>query len=110
MKDAVSILANNSGKLLVVPQNISVQDVVLENENLVRKLKVWKTKLADDNKVIDQAYLKIREAIKSEIKATCWPCHPADIHSEVQMPAQLCRFRVGVLSGCLSKTHPLNFA
>ena len=68
---------------------------MLENQNLVRELKVWKTKLADDNKVIDQASLKIREAIKSEMKATSWRCHPADIHSEVQIPAQL---------RCLAKT------
>ena len=71
---------------------------MLENQNLVRELKVWKTKLADDNKVIDQASLKIREAIKSEMKETSWPCRPADIHSEVQMPAQLRRLAKTLLS------------
>ena len=61
---------------------------------------MWKTNLADDNKIIDQASLQIREAIKSEMKTTPWPYHPADINSSrVHLPTQLHRFLVGVMTG-----------
>ena len=68
--EAIHIFPNGSGKLLLVPQSITVQDVVLENQNLSRELKVWKTILTDANKIIDQASSQIRDKIKTEMKAT----------------------------------------
>ena len=51
----LDIMSISSGKLLLVPTNILVSDVVIENDNLKKELK-----LAEDaNKIVDQASSQI---------------------------------------------------
>ena len=51
--DSVQIFPDNKGKLLMVPDSVSLQDVVLENQGLRRELEIWKAKVTDFNKIID---------------------------------------------------------
>ena len=97
-KEAIKIFPNYSGKPLLVPHNVSIQDVVLEKQSLSRELEVWKASITNVNKIIDQASSQIREAIRSEMEATNWSCHPDDISSKVQIPTKLHRFLVGVMT------------
>ena len=40
--DSVQIFPDNKGKLLMVPDSVSLQDVMLENQGLRRELEIWK--------------------------------------------------------------------
>ncbi len=61
--DSVQIFPDDKGKLLMVPDSVSLQDVVLENQGLRRELEIWKAKVTDFNKIIDQTSSQIRSAI-----------------------------------------------
>ena len=93
--DSVQIFADNKGKLLMV---LSLQDVVLENQGLRRELEIWKAKVTDFNKIIDQTSSQIRSAIKEDMAPTPWTFHPSDVNSSA-IPNQLERLLVGLLTG-----------
>lgn len=57
---SVDIFSDDKGKLLMVPDSVSFKDVVLENQMLQRELIVWKAKLTNINKIIDQTVSHIR--------------------------------------------------
>ena len=57
--DSVQIFPDNKGKLLMVPDSVSLHDVVLENQGLRRELEIWKAKLTDFYKIIDQTSSQI---------------------------------------------------
>ena len=90
--DSVQIFPDNKGKLLMVPDSVSLQDVVLENH---RELEIWKAKVTDFNKIIDQTSSQIRSA---DMAPTPWPYHPSDVNSSA-IPNQLERLLVGLLTG-----------
>ena len=96
--DSVQIFTDNKGKLLMVPDSVSLQDVVLENQGLRRELEIWKAKVTDFNKIIDQTSSQIRSAIKEDMAPTPWPYHPSDVNS-CAIPNQLERLLVGLLTG-----------
>lgn len=99
--DSVDIFPDDKGKLLIVPDSVSVRDVALENQALRSELEVWKTNSADANKVIDQASVRIRDAIKRSMTPTPWPYHPSDVDGSdnIAIPSILERFLGGLLSG-----------
>ena len=96
--ESVNIYPDDKGKLLMVPNSVSLKDVVIENQNLHRELKMWKASLNNFNKIIDQASSQIRSAIKQEKTPTPWPYHPSD-SAHYSIPHQLERFLVGLLTG-----------
>ena len=98
LEDSVQIFPDNKGKLLMVPDSVSLQDVVLENQGLRRELEIWKAKVTDFNMIIDQTSSQIRSAIKKDMAPTPWPYHPSDVNSSV-IPNQLERLLVGLLTG-----------
>lgn len=51
--DSVQIFPDDKGKLLMVPDSASLQDVVLENQGLRRELGIWKAKVTNLNQIID---------------------------------------------------------
>ena len=51
---SIDVFTDDKGKLLVVPESISLKDVVLENQTLQRELKVWRSKSADVISIIDR--------------------------------------------------------
>ena len=106
--DSVQIFPDNKGKLLMVPDSVSLQDVVLENQGLRRELEIWKAKVTDFNKIIDLTSSQIRSAIKKDMAPTPWPYHPSDVNSNA-IPNQLERLLFGLLTGdpvcCKSAAH-----
>ena len=54
----------------MVPDNVTLQDAVLEVQSLHNELDIWKTKVSECNKIIDQVSSKIRSAIKEDMKPT----------------------------------------
>lgn len=98
LEDSVHIFPDDKGWLLMVPDNVTLQDVVLENQSLQRELEIWKSKVTDLNKITDQASAKIRSVIKEDMKPTPWPYHPSDV-SSTSIPHQLERFLTGLLTG-----------
>ena len=82
----VEIFPDDKGKLLMVPCCVSLKDVILENQNLHRELKLWKAKSTDINKIIDQTSSHIRTAIKKDMISTPWPYHPSDVASHIAIP------------------------
>ena len=98
LQDSVHIFPDDKGWLLMVPDSVTLQDVVSENQSLHRELEIWKAKVTDPNKIIDQASAKIRSAIKEDMGPTPWPYHPSDVNS-LSIPHQLERFLTGLLTG-----------
>ena len=62
----------------MVSNDLSLQDVVLENQSLHREVKNWKSKMID---FIDQTSSQIQLAIKNNIASSPWPYHPSDMIS-----------------------------
>ena len=105
----MQIFPGDKGKLLMVPDTITLRDVVVENQILERELAILKEKMTDSDKIIDQTASQIRTAIK-HLQATTptpWPYHPA--HAEnFSIPAQLEQFLAALISGdpdTNSQTH-----
>ena len=103
---SIHIFSNDSGKLLLVPDSLSFKDVVLDNDNLRKELAIWKGKQTDANRITDQASSQIREVIRRDMKPTAWPCHPSDLSNAAEMPTQLHRFLVGLLTGNPQNENP----
>ena len=85
----------------MVPDSVTLKDVAVELQSLCRELETWKAKETDLNKIVDQASLKVRLAIKEGTKPTPWPYHPSNASSDVNLsiPPQLERFLIGLLTG-----------
>ena len=98
---SIDVFTDDKGKLLVVPESVSLKDVVLENQTLQRELKVWKSKSADVNTIIDQTSSLIRSAIQQDMTPTPWPYHPSDVKNcgHISIPNHLERFLFGIISG-----------
>ena len=99
--NSIKIFQDSKGKLLLVPENVSLEDVVLQNQIIQKELRVLKDKSKDVNTLIDQASLHIRSCIRQDMKPTPWPVHPSDIkeYSHIAIPSPLERFLVGLLTG-----------
>ena len=100
LEGSVQIFPDDKGKLLMVPNTVTLRDVVVENQILDRELAIWKGKMTDLDKIVDQTASQIRTSIK-HLQATTptpWPCHPADTEN-FSIPAQLEQFLVGLLTG-----------
>ena len=98
---SVDIFPDDKGKLLVIPGNILLKDLVLENQKLLGELKTWKGKSTDINKIIDQTSSHIRSVIRQDMKPTPWPVQPSDVSdgSQIDLPNELERLLVGLLTG-----------
>eukprot|EP00794_Sanderia_malayensis_P011668 gene11668-12876_t len=100
LKDSVNIFSNDKGKLLLVPESVTLKDVVLENQLLQRELGVWKSKSTDPITIVDQASNLIRSEIRENFVGTAWPYHPSYVTDagHIKLPKQLERFIVGLLT------------
>ena len=105
--DCIHIFADTKGKLVVVPDCITIQDIVSEYCDMERELKTWKDKSTNILKIIDQSSSFLRETIKDEKKTTIWPYHPSDVEKEsFTAPEYLRRFLIGLLTGDPEQKHP----
>jgi len=66
--DCIQIFADTKGKLVVVPDCITMQDIVSEYCDMERELKTWKDKSTNISKIIDQSSSFLRATIKDEKK------------------------------------------
>jgi len=100
LRNSIKIFPDSKGKLLLVPENVSVEDVVLKNQIIQKELRVLKDNSKDVTTLIDQASLHIRSCIRQDMKPTPWPVHPSDIKecSHIAIPSPLERFLVGLLT------------
>lgn len=101
----LNIYPDNKGKLLVVPDTVTVKSIVIENERLKAELEVWKSK-SNVNDLIDLTSTHLRNQIKNDVKESPWPCHPSDVDSQsFHVPDYLQRFFLGLLTGDVKKEN-----
>ena len=99
LADVIQFFPDGKGKLLMVPGNVTLHDHVLEVQSARNELEIWKTNVGENNRFIDQASLKIRSAIKEDIKPTPLPFYPSDATTNLSIPHVLELFLVGLLTG-----------
>ena len=97
--NSIHIFPDAKGKLLLVPDNVTLQEVAVEVQSLRSELEIWQKKAIDRIKIIDQASSKIRSEIKENTKPSPWPFHPSDSADSLGIPYHLERFLVGLLTG-----------
>ena len=73
--NSIKIFPDEKGKLVLVSDCLTVQEVVTENLKLQNEIDVLQAK-ANGNQLIDQASTIIRHAIKNTKNETPWPLHP----------------------------------
>ena len=98
---SVDIFPDDKGKLLMVPDSVSLRDVILENQILERELKVWRAKSTNFNNLIDHTSSHIRIIIKEKMPSTSWPIHPSDVKGggHISIQEELEQLLVGLLTG-----------
>ena len=97
--DSIRIFQDAKGKLLLVPDNVTLQEVAIEVQSLRSELEIWQEKVSNCIRIIDQASSKIRSEIKENTKPSPWPFHPSDSADNLSIPYHLERFLVGLLTG-----------
>ena len=55
LADVIQIFPDGKGKLLMVPGNVTLHDLVLEVQSARNELEIWKTNVGENNRIIDQA-------------------------------------------------------
>ena len=69
----------NIFKLIVVPDNLSVEDIVKMNLAMKKELDILKYPSSDTDKIIDQSSTYIHKSIMDMKWKSPWPTHPSDI-------------------------------
>ena len=73
------IFPDDKGKLIVVPDNLSVEDIVKMNLAMKKELDILKYPSSDTDKIIDQSSTYIHKSIMDMKWKSPWPTHPSDI-------------------------------
>lgn len=96
---SILFLKNNSGNNLVASSAFTVEELAVENFYLKQQLNILTS--TDKDKLVEQASMVIRQAIKNDTTAaTPWPFHPSDVNKTYySMPQQLELFLMGLLTG-----------
>ena len=98
--DILHILKDESGKLIAVPNSVTIKDMVLENRKLKKEMKTLTTKASDITCIINQASCYIRSCINENSTTSPWPYHPSNLTEEsMNLPCLLQQFLTGVLTG-----------
>ena len=96
---ALDIFPDDKGKLLIVSENLSRQEIVKANVLLKQELEILKSTSTESKKVIDQCATYIRHSIFDIKWQTPWPIHPSDLNAEsFPVPENLSRFLMGLLT------------
>jgi hypothetical protein len=97
--NCIEIISDNKGKLLVIPNTLTVKDVVMENQCLKAELTLWKAN-SNVNNIIELASMHLRQNIMMDEKETQWPLHPENIDPNFfKVPEYLNKFFLGLLRG-----------
>ena len=73
------IFPDDKGKLIVVPDNLSVEDIVKMNLAMKKELDILKHHSSDIDKIIDQSSTYIRKSILDMKWKSPGPIHPSDV-------------------------------
>ena len=84
--DSLHIFANEKGKLLIFPDNLSVYDLAKENQRLKKELHVLLNKSCNLQSSIDKTALHIRSSIKAQKETKPWPFLPSSLENNVKFP------------------------
>lgn len=102
---SIHIFPDDKGKLLLVPDNLSVFELAKMYHATKQELERWRKKSTDDNSVIDKASSIMRASIKSMDNQNVWPYHPADTNKDaVIVPNELKQFFGNLLTSKFNKT------
>lgn len=105
--DIFHIYKDEAGKLLAIPDSITMQDMVLENKNLRNELKTLRSKSSDIKCIIHQASSYVRTSIQESCMQSPWPYHPSDLKNEsMNLPCLLQQLLTGILTGEPEKENP----
>ena len=97
-RESLHYISDDEGKLLVFPDNLSVEQVVLRMTKAEEQLQEEKHS-EDINYIVKLAANHLREQIKI-IKQKPWPSHPAELNSGyTQLPDTLQRFQEILVHG-----------
>ena len=92
-----------SHTLIVVPDNLSVEDIVKMNLTMKKELDILKHCSSDIDKIIDQSSTYIRKAILDMKWKSPWPIHPSDVDiRSFPVPESLKRLLMSVLTADVS--------
>ena len=94
-----------------MPDSITIQDAVNEIQTLTptQKLNIWRGKLSNILKVIDQTSSYNRSVIRTDKIPTSWPYHPVDIDKEsFVVPSYLQPFMLDSLTADPENEKPSN--
>ena len=98
--DILHIYKDESGKLIAVPNSVTVEDMVLENRKFKKEVKTLTTKASDIICIIKLESCSIRSCIHENSMSSPWPYHPSNITEEsMKVPCLMQQFLTGVLTG-----------
>ena len=72
---SLKIVSDHDGKPIAVPNTVTFEDLVKENQRLKNELDQWKISPNHQN-IIEIASRHLRKMIKNDAKETPWPLHP----------------------------------
>ena len=100
----LQFIPDSKGKLLAMPESLSLKDTVREKYALEKELELSKS---TTDKIIDQSSSHIRKAILSMKYNKPWPIHPSDSSIDsFPVPDCLKRFLLGIIANDPELTGP----
>ena len=92
------IVTDASGKLLVFPDSLSSDDLVRENQKLMKEPNTLKENTKNVQHVLAKAALHLRSTIKHLEKSNNWPFLPSAL-TDLQIPEDLTHFMFTLITG-----------
>ena len=97
------IFPDDKGKLIVVPDNLSVEDIVKMNMAMKKELDILKHHSSNIDKIIDQSPTYIHKSISDMKWKSPWPIHPSDVDIQLlPVPESLKHLLMTVLAADVS--------
>ena len=98
------IFPHDKGKLIVVPDDLSVEKVVKTNLTMEKELDILRSHSHDISNIIDQSSTYVRKSILDMEWKTPWPIHPPDVDVQLfPVPECLSHSVLGVLTTNVNK-------
>ena len=96
--DSLEMVADDSGRMLVIPDNLSRAMLAKENMRLSRENE--SLKVHDQDLVLKQCALKLRDDMKSSKSQRSWPPQPENLDNDyIPLPKSISTFLQLLLTG-----------
>ena len=97
-KKSLEIFSDEKGRLLVVPENLSKEMLVIKNSQLATEIDVLKSESRSD--MVEQCALLIRSDIKQSKEDNPWPPQPDQLtNTYLKVPDSVSNFLTVLLTG-----------